>query len=86
MAESLPEKPLSTGEWIVTELILIIPVVGIIMYFVWAFTDGNIGRRNLCRARLIICACALALGVVVLIGLALFTTLLAGMAGKHGYH
>src|SRR5262245_13181507 len=35
------EKPLSTGEWFVTMLILALPLVGIIMYFVWGFGTGN---------------------------------------------
>lgn len=49
-----PEKPLTTMEWFITMLILAIPVVGIIMHFVWAFSDGgNLGRRNFCRAALL---------------------------------
>jgi hypothetical protein len=47
------EKPLTTGEWFVTLLILGLPLIGLIMYFVWGFSDGNLGRRNFCRAALI---------------------------------
>jgi fatty acid desaturase len=47
------EKPLSTGEWFVTLLVLALPLIGFIMYFVWAFGSGNLGRRNFCRAALL---------------------------------
>jgi hypothetical protein len=85
MSESITEKPLSTGEWIVTELILIIPLVGLVMYFVWAFSEGNISRRNMCRARLIICAVCLGLAALVLIGLLVFTGVLAGLSSKYAH-
>ena len=57
-------RPLTTGEWFVTLLILAIPLVNIIMMFVWAFGSGNIGRRNLCRAYLIWVCIAIGLGIV----------------------
>lgn len=42
-------------DWVLTLVVLMIPCVGIVMYFVWAFGDkGNINRRNFCRAQLII--------------------------------
>ncbi|BCJ95377.1 hypothetical protein acsn021_29460 [Anaerocolumna cellulosilytica] len=47
------ETPLSLGEWVVTLLILAIPCVNIVMFFVWGFGQGNISRRNFCRAALI---------------------------------
>lgn len=54
------------------------------MHFVWAFSDGDVRRRNFCRARLIIFAALLALGMLVVLGLLLFTGLLAGLS--HKYH
>jgi len=43
-------SPLSTLEWFLTLLILSIPVVNVIMLVLWALPDGNVNRRNLCRA------------------------------------
>lgn len=50
-----PNAPvISVGDWMVTALIFAIPVVNIIMLFVWAFSDGvNPNKRNYCRASLI---------------------------------
>jgi hypothetical protein len=31
------EKPISIGEWLVTYLISIVPIVNIVMLFVWGF-------------------------------------------------
>ena len=59
--DELTEKPLSTGEWFLTLFILALPLIGLIMYFVWALGEGNRGRRIFCRATL--------LWVLVLIGL-----------------
>lgn len=50
------ETPLSLGEWIITEIIMVIPCVNIVMMFVWGFGPGNISRRNYCRAMLIVTA------------------------------
>ena len=84
MTDSTTEKPLTTGEWVITHLILMIPLVNIIMHFVWAFTDGNISRRNFCRARLIIFAVVLGIAMIVGLGLLLFTGILAGLSnGSH---
>lgn len=44
---------MTTGEWVVTLLLLGIPCVNIIMLFVWAFGNGNENRKNYCRATLI---------------------------------
>ncbi|CAH0119357.1 MULTISPECIES: hypothetical protein [unclassified Paenibacillus] len=44
----------STKDWIVTMLLLIIPIVNIIMLFVWAFGGNtNPNKRNYSRAALI---------------------------------
>lgn len=78
MSEIQSEKPLTTGEWVITHLVLLIPIVNIIMHFVWAFGDGNISRRNFCRARLLLFA--IGLGIAMFIGLImlLFTGVFAG--------
>jgi heme/copper-type cytochrome/quinol oxidase subunit 2 len=52
-----PEKDLkilSVGDWMITILFYIIPVVNLIMMAIWAFSSrGNIHRRNLSRALLL---------------------------------
>ncbi|MGH8182599.1 MAG: hypothetical protein ACREPH_02945 [Rhodanobacteraceae bacterium] len=46
--------PVSLGDWILTMLILAIPLVNIIMLFVWGFSDAtHPSKRNFCRAYLI---------------------------------
>ena len=46
--------PVSVGEWIVTFLITAIPLVGIILLFVWAFgSNTHPGKANWAKAILI---------------------------------
>lgn len=41
-------------DWLITMLITAIPLVGIIMLFVWAFSDGtNVNKSNYAKASLI---------------------------------
>ena len=55
--EQSDNSPMDLKDWILTLIVLLIPCVGIVMYFVWAFeSNGNINRRNFCRAQLIIFA------------------------------
>ena len=45
---------MSTKDWVITLLISFIPLVGIIMLFVWAFSSGeNPNRANWAKAYLI---------------------------------
>ncbi|WEK53483.1 MAG: hypothetical protein P0Y55_12935 [Candidatus Cohnella colombiensis] len=46
--------PVSTKDWFITMLILAIPLVNIIMLFVWAFGDGaNPSKANYAKAALL---------------------------------
>lgn len=55
--KQLDPSPLSTGEWILTLIVGIVPCAGLIIYLIWAFSNsGNLNRRNYCRASLIIMA------------------------------
>jgi ABC-type multidrug transport system permease subunit len=70
-------SPISLGDWMITLLILCIPLVGIIMLFVWGFADGtHPSKRNFCRAYLI----------WMLIGIVIFVLFLimGGMAALMG--
>jgi hypothetical protein len=82
MSEDNNTRPLSTGEWFLTLFILGIPLVGIVMYFVWAFGAGNVSRANFCRAGLIWLAIGITLAMLFMFafgGLAL----LAGAASSY---
>ncbi len=74
---SMDMSPLSLGEWLITLVIGSIPCVGVIVYLVWAFSsNGNINRRNFCRASLIVVG-ALAVLYIILIfvfGIAAYST------------
>lgn len=49
------ERVMSVKEWVITYLILMIPVVNLVMYFVWAFgSEGNLNRKNWAKANLLI--------------------------------
>ncbi len=56
------EAPMTMGEWLVTLIVCMIPCIGIIMLFIWAFgSTGNVNRRNYCRAQLIVAAIGMVL-------------------------
>lgn len=66
---------MSVKDWMITILITFIPLVGIIMLFVWAFgNDENPNRANWAKARLIWAVIFFALGILFLItfGAAIF--------------
>lgn len=56
---------ISIGEWMVTLIVLAIPVVGIVMYFVWAFGDStNPSKKNFCKAGLIFALISVVLSII----------------------
>ena len=68
------QEVMSVGSWLITLLILAIPYVNIVMYFIWAFGNGNENRKNFCRAGLIFMLIAVVLSVLLssMFGAALF--------------
>lgn len=57
MQVSMPEneRVMSVKEWLITFLIMMVPVVNLVMYFVWAFgSEGNLNRKNWAKANLLI--------------------------------
>ena len=61
------DQTVSMGDWIVAYIITGIPIVGIVMLFVWAFgSDTKPSKKNWARALLIIAA----IGIVIYIILA----------------
>jgi succinate dehydrogenase/fumarate reductase cytochrome b subunit len=65
--------PMSVKSWVGTLLLLCIPLVNLILLFVWAFGDGaNSNKKNYAKASLIIVGCVTVIYVlffVLLIGL-----------------
>ncbi len=60
---------MTIGDWMITLLILAIPIVNIIMYLVWGLgSSGNVNRKTFCQASLI-WFLILVVGVAVLGGL-----------------
>ena len=57
---------MSVGNWLLTFIILAIPLVNIIMLFIWAF-DSSSTRRNFARAHLIIAVIVIVIWIVVVI-------------------
>ena len=52
--ESQQYNPISVGEWIITTIILAIPIVGFIMLFVWGFGNNTQpSKANWAKATLI---------------------------------
>lgn len=55
-------KDMTVGEWLITMLIMVIPIVNIVMLFIWGFGNPD-PRRNYARASLI----WMAIGIVLMI-------------------
>jgi len=67
------EKPLSLGNWVLTIIICSLPLVGFIMTLVWAFGDGNKGRRNFMRASLLLSVISAVLVFILFFVIAIFS-------------
>jgi hypothetical protein len=69
-------QPMTIGEWLITFIITYIPIVGIIMLFVWAFSDGNHpSKKTWAQAMLILFAIAIVLGII-------FATVIISLIGS----
>ena len=65
--------PMKVGDYILTMIVLGIPIVGFIMMLVWSFGSGtNINKKNYARAMLI-------LGIISFVIVILFGSLIAGI-------
>jgi len=76
------EKPVSTGDWILSLIVLCIPIVGFIIMLVWAFGGTpSSSKRNFCRAQLFFLLLFIALSLLFLFafgGMAMLSNLRAG--------
>ncbi|WP_096199876.1 hypothetical protein [Bacillus sp. FJAT-45350] len=67
------EKVMSVKDWLITLIILAIPLVNIVMLFVWGFgSDVNKNKKNYCKATLLLMAILIAIYL-------LFTVLLTAI-------
>ncbi len=58
------------GEWIVTLIVLMIPLVNIIMLLVWAFSSGtNPSKANFCKAQLLFMLVSIVIAAVLVFGM-----------------
>lgn len=52
--QSMSERPVSFEEWMLTLLVVAIPIVGIVMLFVWALgSNTNTSKSNWAKAVLV---------------------------------
>jgi len=69
--ENQNTKPMSVKDWLITMLITALPLVGIIMLFVYAFgSNENVNKQNWAKAQLILMA--------IIIGLIIFAFIVFG--------
>ena len=57
-------SPISIGNWIISLILTMIPIVNIIMLFVWAFSNGNPKKANWAKAALILILVWIILGII----------------------
>jgi fatty acid desaturase len=63
--QSSTYQPMSIGDWIITFIISYIPLVGLIMLFVWAFGDGtHPSKKTWAQAALIMMVIAIILVII----------------------
>ncbi|MCR5417039.1 MAG: hypothetical protein K6E79_09610 [Pseudobutyrivibrio sp.] len=56
-------ETVSLGEWMLTYLLMLIPIVNIVMLFVWAFGNSKESKKNWARATLIWYVIAIVIGI-----------------------
>ncbi len=72
---SSPVSPVvSFGEWLLTLFLMVIPIVNIVLLFIWAFsTDTNPSKANWAKASLIVMATGIFFYVIImLVGLVIW--------------
>ena len=58
-------SPMTVGDWLITMILLGIPLVGLVMLLYWSLSStGNLNRRNYCLATLVIVAVVLLLFII----------------------
>lgn len=69
-------SPLSLGQYLVMMLLMFIPLVNIVLLFVWGFGNYNVNKKNFARAQLIVMAIGIVLSILFfMFMLSLFTSM-----------
>jgi uncharacterized membrane protein YdbT with pleckstrin-like domain len=73
-------KPMTMGDWLITFIIQAIPLVGIIMLFVWAFGDGtHPSKKTWAQASLVFALIMFILVIIILAALwTMFSSFFSG--------
>ena len=66
MEQQINHRTLDPKEWALTIFISSLPLIGIIMILVWAFSEGNIHRKNWAQGTLILMVIFLAIALAFL--------------------
>ncbi len=67
--EQKHETPTSVTEWMITIIVSAIPLIGLIMLFIWAFAgEQGSSKSNWAKAALLIYAILIVLGLLSLAG------------------
>ncbi len=76
--DTVEREPVSVGNWLITYLITAIPLVNIIMLFVWAFSsETHPSKANWAKASLLMFVIAIGLVIVI----AVFGGVIAALTG-----
>jgi len=77
---NLNNQPMTLKDWIITYLLLLIPIANIVLMFIWAFgKDVNQSKKTYFQAQLII------LAVVFVLYILFFGAIIGGILGSAGY-
>ena len=76
-------KPISAWGYVGYELLFCIPIVGFIFMLVWAFSNGNINRKNFARSYLIYLIFGIVISAITII---LMFVLGAGLSSFSSYN
>ena len=80
-------KIITTSEWIITKLIMFIPIVNIVMLIIWAFNNKtNINKSNWAKANLIIMIFRVMFYFIIVFVTALILVNFFGEFFKHNIH
>ena len=78
-------EPLRVGQYIGMLLLMCVPILGVILLFVWSFGGSvNLNKKNYARAMLIVCAIGLILSII--FGAALTSIIGELLGGMGGYY
>ena len=78
-------EPLRVGQYMGMLLLMCVPILGVILLFVWSFGGSvNLNKKNYARAMLIVCAIGLILSII--FGAALTSIIGELLGGMGGYY